>query len=42
MECDKCKEAWKEVEAENAIDAEGPWYIRTEEEKAALDCHGEP
>ena len=42
--CPQCKEAWAEVQREDAIIAfvDGPLYIRTEEEKAALDCHGQP
>lgn len=44
MNCDKCKKAWEEVQREEAAlsDVEGPLYVRTEEEKAALDCHGQP
>jgi len=42
--CDKCKKAWEEVKRDEAAmaDVTGPLYVRTEEEKAALDCHGRP
>lgn len=40
--CPECREAWAEIQREDAIIVDGPLYVRTEEEIAALDCHGQP
>ena len=43
--CIQCKKAWEEVQKEDAIfdELDGQsWQERTEEEQAALDCHGQP
>lgn len=44
FQCEKCKKAKEEVEREEKILAEivGPIHHRTDLEKAALDCHGQP
>ena len=40
--CPQCSKAQAEIEQENLIQVDGPLYTRSEEEQAALDCHGQP
>lgn len=40
--CEQCRLAWEDAQRDCEVEADGPWYQRSEDEVAGLDCRGAP